>query len=269
MRIFALVAIALLAVLAFGWIGTSTYDALASSDVAPFAQEDDDDKGDKDKEKKNKDKNKEKDKDKEKEKAGESPEDLAQKRRGVERKLEIARLKMDQARMSAESARISAELAVRHAKTEHDLAVGKMTQYLEIDSKNKIEQAELSLRGAKDRAREAAEELAQIEMMYEGQDLDDRTAEFVINRGKRNAERAARQIGIQERSLAALSKHEVPREIRRMELDVHRKKAAVQKAERELRATDLKNKIAILTAESALVGHEEELAKLDKKASKE
>lgn len=206
---------------------------------------------------------------KEEDKPGESPEDLAQKRRALERKMKIAELKLEQARMALESARESAALAEKHARVELELAMGKMTQYAEVDSKNKIEQAELSLRGARDRAHEAAEELAQIELMYEGQDLDDRTAEFVIARGKRNAERAARQIAIQERSLASLAEHEVPREIRRLQLDVDRKKAALEKEARSARVADLKNRIGVLSAESEIAGHQEEMAKLERKASEE
>ncbi len=197
----------------------------------------------------------------------EEKESLESKIRASERKLRIAEMRLQHAKMDADSQRQAVSESRRQALEELEMAKGKLAQYQDIDSRNKIEQAKLSLRGAKDRAQEAAEELAQIELMYKDQDLDDRTAEFVVARGRRNAERSARQIAISERALAALTEHEVPRELRRLRLDVSRKQASLEKSERDSRSSELQKRIAIANVESEIEGLLEGIKKDRKKAS--
>lgn len=202
-----------------------------------------------------------------KEEKKESPEELAEKREDLERKLNIAKMKLEVAAMELEAQKVAAELSVRHAREELEIARGKLEQFRSIDAPNRLDSARLSLQSAKDRAVEAAEELEQIEIMYEGQDLDDRTAEFVVSRGRRNAERAAQRISIQEGQLKALEQHELPRETRSMELSVERKEADVDKAARSARTGELQKRIGVLSAESEVAKLEDQLRDLDKKAS--
>ncbi len=192
----------------------------------------------------------------------EDPEAILEKIRTSEHKLKIAELKLEVAMMDADTSRQSAETTRRHALEELEIASAKLEQYETIDARNEIEQAELALRGARDRAQEAAEELAQIELMYEGQDLDDRTAEFVVQRGRRNAERAAARIAIDERRLEALVKHQIPRETRSRELDVARKQAALENAVRTAKSGALQKRIAILNAEAEVDKLQRELEEL-------
>jgi len=192
-----------------------------------------------------------------------SKEDLAAKRRSIDRKIAVAELKLEHAKMEAESKQVAAQEAIHQAEEELGLARAKLVQYRDVDAPNKIEQARLSLQGAKDRAQEAQEELRQIEIMYEDQDLDDRTAEFVVNRGRRQAERAARQIAIQERSLSSLTEHEVPRELRRLQLDLDRKEAALEKARRDARSGEVQRKISLMSAEMELANLRDEMKKLE------
>lgn len=191
-------------------------------------------------------------------------EDTATKIKSAERKIALAAMKLEQAQLEAESGLIAAQASVRQSGEELAIAQGKLHQYREFDSKRGIKESRLSLRGSKDRAEEAAEELIQIDLMYKDQDLDDRTAEFVINRGRRNAERAASRIQLEELSLTALVEHEVPREIRQHELTVSQKQIAVETAQRSLHSQHLKNRIAIASAESEITGIQEEIDRLRK-----
>ncbi len=191
-------------------------------------------------------------------------EDSATKIKSLERKLALAAMKLEQAQLEAEAGLIAAQASVRQSGEELAIAQGKMHQYREFDSKRGIEESRLALLGSKDRAEEAAEELAQIDLMYKDQDLDDRTAEFVIKRGRRNAERAAAHIQLEEMALAALTEHEVPREIRQHELTVSQKQIAVETAKRSLQSQLLKNQISIASAESEIAGLREELEQLRK-----
>jgi hypothetical protein len=121
---------------------------------------------------------------------------------------------------------------------------------------------------AKDTAVEAAEELKQLEIMYRDADLEDMTAEFVINRGKRNAERRKRMLAIQEKALKALMGHTIPRETAAKELEVRKLADALKNAELKGRSGGLQKEIAILTAEMEITNLKEELVKLEKKDEK-
>lgn len=191
-----------------------------------------------------------------------SEEDPAAKRRSLERKLDIARVTGEQAELESRTQELEARQAIDQAQKDLEIAKAKLTQFRELDVPNRIAKAELSLARIRDAAEEAAEELKQIEIMYEEQDLEDRTAEFVVNRGRRNAERRKQEIQIEVRSLETLKGHELPRERATLELDVTRKEVALEKAMRDARSGALAKRIALMTAKSQVAGLEDELSRL-------
>ena len=141
----------------------------------------------------------------------------------------------------------------------------ELIQYRDFDSKHKIEEARLSLQASKDRATESAEELAQIELMYKDQDLDDRTAEFVIQRGRRHAARAAARIKLQEMAFQTLDEHEVPVATRQHTLDVAQKQVAVEAGKRSLEVERLKGQISIASAKLEIEELRQEITRLRSK----
>jgi predicted small secreted protein len=191
--------------------------------------------------------------------------DPAAERKDLERKIEIAELKLEQAETEAETHESTAAAAVDSAKEELEIARSKLAEFQEFDSPTKLGRAQLSLQSARDMTEEANEELAQLEIMYEEQDLEDRTREFVINRGKRNAERRARMLELETQSLESLEKYELPRELATLKLDIVRKELAVDKAVRDMRSGRLQKKIALISARGELEDLKEKLAKLDEK----
>ena len=116
------------------------------------------------------------------------------------------------------------------------MAQAKLAQFRDLDMPNSVAKTGLSLQRAKDSTVEAAEELKQLEIMYRDQDLEDMTAEFVINRGKRRAERASLSLAIQESEFASLKNHSMPRELRTRELEVIRKTDALRAAQADAEA---------------------------------
>ncbi len=196
------------------------------------------------------------------EESKEEKEDPVAKRASLTRQLHLAELKLRQAQLESNAGKRSADSAVEQAQAELSLAERKLVQFRELDSRQKIEEARLDLRGARDRQQEAAEELQQIELMYKDQDLDDRTAEFVIQRGRRNAERAAARIALSELGLQSLVEHEVPTEIRQRELNVTQKRVAYEAAKRARESHQLKSQISVATAESEIHGLREKLVGL-------
>lgn len=190
-------------------------------------------------------------------------EENASERSSLERKLAIAELRLKHARMELEAEQTSSKVAVELAHGELGVVEAKHAQFQKLDMPNRIARGELSLQRARDSAEEAREALEQLLFMYEDQDLQDATKEFVISRGKRRAEQARASLTIQELELEALKNHEVPRELRGLELEVTRKASSVHKAESDAEAGRLQKEIAIMKVESEIADLKDQVAKLD------
>ena len=184
----------------------------------------------------------------------------------LERKLEVARARLQVARLEASSYDHQQEASMRHGKAEVKLAEAGLARFAEADKPNRLASAKLNLQTAKDRAKEAAEELAQIEIMYKDQDLDDLTAEFVVSRGRRNAARAAARIAIQEGEVSALEERELPQEERRLALALDKASAGLGGSERDAEIGRRKQAISVQEAENEIVRLEADLAALREKA---
>ena len=194
--------------------------------------------------------------------------DPAAQRKSLEGQLEIARSKLLQAELEQASAEQSSNAGIDRAKVELELAQARLTQLVELDGPNRLERARLSLKAAGDRAQEAADELAQIEIMYEEQDLQDRTAEFVVSRGRRNAERQAAMIKLEEQSLVSLEMHTLPQELKKFQLDVQHKQDDLSDAQAKLESTRIAKQIAVLSAHQELQKLNLELEQLDRQDPK-
>ncbi|MBI4880163.1 MAG: hypothetical protein HY812_10970 [Planctomycetes bacterium] len=199
---------------------------------------------------------------------GNDKEDSAAKRAEMEQKLSIARRKLEKAEMDVADQETDAADRLRQAAEELELAKAKLLQYETLDLPARLAEARLSLRSVKDRAQEAAEELAQIELMYEAQDLDDKTSEYVIARGRRNAERMTESVAIQERETESLEKHTLPQELRKLKLDVDRKETALAKTMRDAKGEALSREIGLMGARAELAKLEQDLKDLDAKKEK-
>jgi len=153
-----------------------------------------------------------------------------------------------------------AERDLEHARAELAMAEAELLNFTSTVLGRRVAEASLGLQSIRDRAQEAQEELDQIQIMYDEQDLDDMTAEFVVVRGRRNAERAAARIAIEESEFATLQEHTLPMEQRRLELAVERKRGAVVDAERSLEINTTRQEMSVDKAERALEEAREELA---------
>lgn len=172
--------------------------------------------------------------------------------RRIEREMEVASARLAVARLEQEAFEQKHKAELQQARAEMELAQAKLALFREEEAPRRLASERLDLQQVKDRAQEAADELKQIEIMYEDQDLDDVTAEFVVSRGRRHAARAAARIEIEEGALRALEERELPREEQQLQLEVD--KAAAHLRKLELQGTiDAENKsIAIWEAEDAL-----------------
>jgi hypothetical protein len=183
----------------------------------------------------------------------------ADERRDKEHDLELARARLAVAELEAKAQVAQQEARLQQAKAELELMRAKLALFRDADRPNRLASERLDLQAAKDRAQEAADELAQIEIMYEDQDLDDLTAEFVVSRGRRAAERAQAQIQIREAQLLALEGGELQQQEQRLVLEVEKAESDLAKLELDGQIGRQKQAIAIQEARNAVEKLEREL----------
>jgi hypothetical protein len=183
----------------------------------------------------------------------------------LERELGLARARLVKVELEQSFSEEQLETKIRHAKTEVGLAEAGLARFREVDGPNQLASEKLNLRTAKDRAQEAADELKQIEIMYKEQDLDDLTAEFVVSRGRRSAERAAARIAIQEGTLRALEERELPQKEQELGLALDKAISGLQNIEREGEIGRHGKAIALQEAENEIARLENELVALREK----
>ena len=66
----------------------------------------------------------------------------------------------------------------------------------------RVSRAELGFQFAQDGAKEAEQELQQLEMMYQEDEFADKTKEIVLERGRRRLERSKRSLAIETDAIA-------------------------------------------------------------------
>jgi len=184
--------------------------------------------------------------------AVESASKKADAREALEHKVHLAaeRLALQEREMHESGKQF--EDRVRFANVELGMAQAKLDIFRESVMPERLANERLSLASVKDRAQQAADELAQIEIMYEDQDLDDLTAEFVVSRGRRNAERAAQRIGIMEIGFARLENHELPQEEQGLSLAVEKAASALHRLHSDHEIDHKRKELALEEARFAL-----------------
>jgi len=158
-------------------------------------------------------------------------------------KLALARMQMEIAKKKADEARVRKE-------HELELAKAEIAQFDELDAPNRVAKARLELTRRKDMLFEQKEELAQLEMMYEKEDLADKTREIVLQRGKRRAERAQEELAITERETQALEARTIPRERSKLVFEAEAKARDLEGMAHETEATMLEKRMALEAAEA-------------------
>jgi hypothetical protein len=172
-----------------------------------------------------------------------APGDAAHRAAAARDRITLARMQMEIAHKKADEARVRKE-------HELELAKAEITQFDEVDAPNRVAKARLDLARHKDMLFEQKEELAQLEMMYEKEDLADKTREIVLQRGKRRAERAQEELAIAERETQALETRTIPRERSKLVFEAETKARDLEGMARETEATILEKRMAVEAAEA-------------------
>ena len=179
----------------------------------------------------------------------------------LQRDLELAKARLDVATVQLEARELDHKVRMEQAAADIELAKKALKKFTEADMPARVASAELDLRSARDRAQEAQDELEQIEIMYAEQDLNDKTAEFVVSRGRRSAERAKARIAIQEAQYKTLLEAELPMERSKLELAVRKHENGLAQAELEGAISRRNQEISVQEATNKVESLERKLAK--------
>jgi hypothetical protein len=199
----------------------------------------------------------------------ENDEDKELKRAKLQRSLDVAREKVERSEMALAHQLADTQAILANAERAHELAVRKLRVFQDQDAPLRLDQARLSHQRAEDYAQEQQEELQQLEMMYTEEDLADKTAEIVLNRGRRRLERAQRALELETIELTNLEEHHLPMEQADLQKDVDEKARSLEQARRKGELDRLDQEIAVMEAKAEVTGLEAELATLEKELKKE
>lgn len=195
----------------------------------------------------------------EKEKVEKERRDMVRKKAKTERDIEMAKLRLERAKMAVDLATQSNAQSLAKARVELELAQRKLKTFKEKSKPERINRAELGFQYATDSAREAQQELEQLEMMYKEDEFADKTKEIVLERGKRRMERAKRSLEIETESIATLKGETLPVEESEQELGVREKTESLERMTRDQAAAMIDLRVGLLGAEAEMIRLNEEL----------
>lgn len=177
----------------------------------------------------------------------------------LERQVELARRKLERAQMDLEQHGHGAEASLAKANDDLQRAAHAFEHFQSFDRPQRLHRAKLELQSAEDFMTEQHEEMQQLELMYEQDDLADKTKEIVLARGRRRLERAKERLGLQQKELEDQISFHLPEEERRLSQAVRDAKAALQRAEFEAKSGAIDRETAVITARQEIEKLEREL----------
>ena len=160
-------------------------------------------------------------------------------------KLTLAQLQMQLSDQRTRSSLLRKQNELEQARTE-------LAQFEENDAPNQLARSKLELVRRHDSLSEQQEELAQLEMLYEKQDLADKTREIVLQRGKRRVERAQDELAISEREAGMLESQTLPRQRAKLTFEIQSKERELEEQKLEAQLTSLEKNMAVRAAEADL-----------------
>ena len=186
----------------------------------------------------------------------------------LDRDIAIAHERLAQARLTQAHAEIENGVTVAKAERELALETERLHVFTGLTAPNRIQQAQLDLVRAEDRATEAREEFEQLQKMYAEDDFADGTKEIVLERGRRRLERSQEDLRLRRDRFTILTEKTIPLEAADHEWKVEQKQQAVEKAHRAADSSALDKHIAGMKAEAEVASLEAEIATLDEKIAK-
>jgi hypothetical protein len=187
----------------------------------------------------------------------------------ISNQLEMATRKLERAQMDVDQQKSDADAAVQKATVERDLAKKALQRFDAVESPQKLAKAELDLKDANDQMTEQQEEMQQLELMYEKDDLADKTKEIVLARGKRRLERAKQRLALTQKDYEDLKASQLPEQRTKLAQALKEKEVELARAEFNAKAGRMDKEIAVLAAQQEIekLGRELEKARKSLAAS--
>lgn len=131
--------------------------------------------------------------------------------RDLKMKIEPIRLRLHIAELKYANAMRDHAFDSELLMKKHERAMRELEAFGE-KAQQRLESARIDLESSRDRVKNETEELEQLQLMYAGSELEDRTSEIVLNRGRRALELATRRLALSESKLATLQSTTIPLE---------------------------------------------------------
>jgi len=170
----------------------------------------------------------------------------------LQRNLKLARLRLDKTHLTAEQAEQRNAANLEKAEAELDLARRRLTVYNERDVPSRLAWNELSLQGAEDGAREAQEEIEQLEKMYADDEFADQTKEIVLERGRRRLQRSLRDLALRRADAQTLQEHTIPTERSERERALRDAEESLKRTQEGIASEPIDRQIELISAEGEI-----------------
>jgi hypothetical protein len=194
--------------------------------------------------------------------------DAAEKLADLGHQVDLAKRKADRARMDLEQQQRDGETALQRARAELELARQELATFQDVERPLKVGEAQINLKAAADALTDQQDEMKQLELMYEKDDLGDKTKEIVLQRSKRAVEQVKARLELAHRRYEQLESTQLAQQQTRLELALKGKEADVQRAEFAARTGMLDKETAVISANLELDKLVREQAKAKQSAEK-
>jgi hypothetical protein len=164
-----------------------------------------------------------------------------------------AERKVVRARQEAEQSERDQAFAIERSRHELDDARKAVQHFEGFERPNRLAKAELELKDANDYLTEQDEEMRQLELLYEKDDLGDKTKEIVLARGRRRHGRAQERLEMAKRDFEDLRGFELTQQGEKLARELAAKERDLARAEWSAGITKEDKQQAIEEAERALV----------------
>ncbi len=131
----------------------------------------------------------------------------------LENSVEQAQRSLESQQASAAMADRRRELSIQSAERSLERAQESLDHFNKIARDERIRRSELSLESSEHSIQDQEEELAQLEELYEGNDLAKESQDIVLNRSKRRLKVSKERLEMQKRSHERLKSVEIPRRL--------------------------------------------------------
>jgi len=186
----------------------------------------------------------------------------------AERAVQDARLELKIAQAETESTARKAQDEVESSENAVKVASDTLDHFLKAERDLELSEVQLGLDRATWRLEAERQEMAELEAMYQKDDVATLTKELVLQRGKKGVEFAERELAHEQREASMKREFELTQKLRELELE----KRAKENALRETRAEQARSKdeieLKLRKARAQVEDAEKALTKARAKAAK-